>query len=118
MPDYKDILKKFAKIGMRTIIGGTPGAMIDMFSKPKPKAETESSYKDVPGYQFTKRHWVEPNKPGGLNPVERPQTPERPKREDLQKMKDSVEKANNDKNVIENYRNTVSYTHLTLPTKA
>ena len=96
MPDPTDILKILAS-------GGASKA------SRKPQKETAT-------YEFTRRSYVAPKPPkpsetakkGTLKPIA--STPkakqESLKRKDIERLEETVEKANNDQSVIENYNNS------------
>ena len=107
MPDYTELIKKYVKKGFETVtnpkaiktgIGSmiTPGigSMYKLFETRSGKPTSIVS-KDTPSQQFTRRSYVapKPSRPGGLDPA---------KRQDIQRVKKVVEKANNNKSVIEN----------------
>ena len=107
MPDYTELIKKYVKKGFETVtnpkaiktgVGSmiTPGigSMYKLFETKSGKP-TSTVSKDTPSQQFTRRSYVapKPHRPGGLDPAKRP---------DNKRVMKVVEKANNDKSVIEN----------------
>ena len=80
------------------------GSMYKLFETESGKP-TSTVSKNTPSQQFTRRSYVtpKPSRPGGLDPVKRPSTGRKEQlRPDQERIKKVVEKANNDKSVIEN----------------
>ena len=128
MPDYTKLIKKYVKKGFETVtnpkviktgvgsmISPGVGSMYKLFETGSGESTSKVS-KNTPSQQFTRRSYVVPKPPkisetakkGTLKPI--PSTPkakqESLKRKDIERNEQTVEKANNDLNVMENYNNS------------